>query len=193
MFTGIVEEVGRLRRADPGPPAARLTFEAEVVLVGTQVGDSIAVDGCCLSVVELGENWWAAEAVDETLGRTTLGSLSPGDPVNLERSLATDGRLGGHWVTGHVDGVGRILSPAPDLEVEVPERLRRYLAGKGSVAVDGISLTVVEPTERGFTAAVIPHTMVASTLGAKKVGSSVNLEADLIAKYVERLLGAAPR
>jgi riboflavin synthase len=154
----------------------------------TSVGDSIAVNGCCLTVVDLGPGWWAADAVDETLDRTNLGELRAGDPVNLERPLAAGGRLGGHLVQGHVDGVGRVTRVAPDLEVEVPDSLRTYLVEKGSVAVDGVSLTVVEVTSTGFSVAIIPHTLASTTLGRRMPGDAVNLEADVIAKYVERLL-----
>lgn len=193
MFTGIVEEMGALRSSGPSPAAEggrRLVFDAQVVLEGTAIGDSVAVNGCCLTVVEAGPDWWAADAVAETLGRTNLGGLRPGDPVNLERAMSLGARLGGHLVQGHVDGVGRIVRPAPELEIEAPAEVRRYLVEKGSVTVDGTSLTVVSVTATGFTIALIPHTMGATTLGAKRPGDPVNLEVDVIAKYAERLLAA---
>ncbi len=192
MFTGIVEELGAFAAAEPAPESAdsgsRLTFHAEVVTQGSRVGDSIAVNGCCLTVVALGPGWWSADAVPETLGRTSLGSLTPGDPVNLERAVSVGSRLGGHLVQGHVDAVGRIDQIGPDLEVSAPQGVRRYLVEKGSVTVDGVSLTVVAVTEAGFAVAVIPHTLAVTTLGRKSVGDPVNLEADVIAKYAERLL-----
>ncbi len=189
MFTGIVEELGRLRHRSPASRGGtRLVFEARQVLAETRVGDSIAVNGCCLTVVESGEDWWAADAVDETLRRTNLGALAPGDPVNLERPLRLQDRLGGHLVQGHVDGIGHIVTGAPDLAVSAPDTVRPYLVAKGSVTVDGCSLTVVEVTADGFTVAVIPHTEAVTTLGRKRPGDPVNLEADVVAKYVQRLL-----
>lgn len=190
MFTGIVEELGEVRAVEPAAVATRLVFEAPLVASDAAVGDSIAVDGTCLTVVDTGPGWWAAQAVPETLGRTTLGRLRPGDPVNLERPVRPESRLGGHLVQGHVDGVGEIVAPAPDLAVRVPAGLVRYLVPKGSVTVDGCSLTVVDVTADAFSVAVIPHTAAVTTLGRKTAGDAVNLEADVIAKYVERLLGA---
>jgi riboflavin synthase len=192
MFTGIVEELGSFAASEPpsGSVAlgSRLTFRAETVIEGTRIGDSIAVNGCCLTVVALGPGWWAADAVPETLGRTSLGSLEPGDPVNLERPVSVGSRLGGHLVQGHVDGVGRVTRSGPDLQVAAPDSVRRYLVEKGSVTVDGVSLTVVAVAGEGFGVAVIPHTLEVTTLGRKSVGDPVNLEADVIAKYAERLL-----
>lgn len=188
MFTGIVEEMGALATTEAAPGGARLVFRAGVVIDGTGVGDSISVNGCCLTVVDIGPGWWAADAVGETLGRTNLGALRPGDAVNLERSVAVGSRLGGHLVQGHVDGVGHITRVAPDLGVEAPEAILRYLVEKGSVTIDGVSLTVVAVTPASFNVAVIPHTLAVTTLGHKQVGDPVNLEADVIAKYAERLL-----
>lgn len=181
MFTGIVEELGLLRARD----RSRFTFAAEVVTADAAIGASIAVNGCCLTVVDLGAGWWAADVVDETLSRTNLGDLSPGDPVNLERPLRLSDRLGGHLVQGHVDAVGEVVAPAPDLAVRAPHT--RYLVEKGSVAVDGVSLTVVDADRGGFAVAVIPHTASVTTLGLRAPGDRVNLEFDLVAKYVERL------
>ena len=184
MFTGIVEEQGRVARID----ADFLRIEAEVVLRDATLGASIAVNGCCLTLVRSGPGWWEAEVTTETLNRTCLGRLVVGEPVNLERPVRLEDRLGGHLVQGHVDGVGTILAPGPDLQVEIPENLFRYVVEKGSITVDGISLTVVKPTENGFTASIIPHTLSVTSLGHKGVGSPVNIEVDVIAKYVERLL-----
>ena len=190
MFTGIVEELGRLRARDGGS----LVIEAPLVSEDARVGDSIAVNGCCLTVTASGEGWWAADAVDETLSRTNLDRLSPGDPVNLERPMRLSDRLGGHLVQGHVDAVGTILEAAPALRVGAPASVLRYVAEKGSITVDGVSLTVVEVTAEGFSAAIVPHTAQATTLGHKGPGERVNLEVDVIAKYTERLLngGAHP-
>ena len=184
MFTGIVEELGRVERSE-GPD---LVVAASVVLEDVTMGASIAVNGCCLTVVEWSDGWWRAELSPETLSRTSLGALSPGDPVNLERPVRLSDRLGGHLVQGHVDAVGRIVRPAPDLAVSVPDRLLRYLVEKGSVTIDGVSLTVVEVLADGCTVAVIPHTMEVTTLGVRREGDPVNLEVDVMAKYAERLL-----
>ena len=186
MFTGIVEELGSVRSRGGG----RFVFEADLTLDGTTIGDSVAVKGCCLTVVEVGDGWWSADAVDETLARTNLGDLRPGDPVNLERPVRLADRLGGHLVQGHVDAVGEVVEPAPDLRVRVPADLLRYVVETGSVTVDGCSLTVVQPLDDGFTVAIIPHTAAVTTLGRRRPGERVNVEVDLVAKYVERLLAA---
>lgn len=190
VFTGIIEEVGRLRSVATVPGASRMVFEAGIVVEGSRVGDSIAVNGCCLTVVEMGAGWWAADAVPETLGRTNLRHLEAGDPVNLERPVRLADRLGGHLVQGHVDGVGTVVRPAPELRVRVPEGLLRYLVAKGSITVDGCSLTVVDVSGDGFNVAIIPHTAEVTVLGRRRVGDEVNLEVDVIAKYAERLLAA---
>ncbi len=184
MFTGIIEQLGRGRGADGG----RFTFEARPVLEDTAVGDSIAVNGCCLTVVALGDGWWQADVVEETVARTTLSSLAPGQPVNLERSLRVGDRLGGHLVQGHVDGVGEVLKPPPELCVKPPSELSRYIAEKGSVTVDGVSLTVARSVAGAFAVAVIPHTAEVTTLGTLRPGDRVNIEVDLVARYVARLL-----
>jgi riboflavin synthase len=188
MFTGIVEEMGAVATNEPAPEGARLVFQAKVVIDETAIGDSISVNGCCLTVVDTGAGWWAADAVQETLTRTNLGFLRPGDRVNLERSVSVGSRLGGHLVQGHVDGVGHITRVAPDLEVEAPASVLRYLVEKGSVTVDGVSLTVVAVGMSTFTVAVIPHTLAVTTLGLRQADDPVNLEVDVIAKYAERLL-----
>jgi riboflavin synthase len=190
MFTGIVEELGRVLAVDAGEGITRLAFSAPKVAEGAATGDSIGVNGCCLTVVELGPTWWAAEATEETLRRTTTGDLQPGDAVNLERPVRLSDRLGGHLVQGHVDGVGTVVEPAPDLQITVPQALLPYLVEKGSVTVDGCSLTVVQVLPDGFTVAIIPHTAAVTTIGLRRPGDRVNLEVDVIAKYVERLLAA---
>jgi riboflavin synthase len=182
MFTGLIEELGSLRTREGG----RFTFAAELVTGDADLGDSIAVNGCCLTVVELGPGLWSADVVDETLARTNLGALRPGDPVNLERPLRPTDRLGGHFVQGHVDGLGEVVQPAPELVVRTSGA--RYLVEKGSIAVDGVSLTVVGVTEDTFRVAVIPHTAAVTTLGHRRPGDAVNLEFDILGKYVERLL-----
>lgn len=188
MFTGIVEELGRVESID-GP---RLRIGASAVLEGVRLGDSIATNGCCLTVVATGDGaaggWWEADVSDETWRRTCLGALRPGDPVNLERPVRLEDRLGGHLVQGHVDGVGEIVDPAPELRVRTPGALLRYVVEKGSITVDGVSLTVVDVLDDGFTVALIPHTAAVTTLGHKGRGDQVNLEVDVVAKYVERLL-----
>ncbi len=182
MFTGLIEELGVLETRR----GARFSFSASLVTSDARLGDSIAVNGCCLTVVGLGPAWWSADVVDETLARTTLGDLRPGDPVNLERPVRLSDRLGGHLVQGHVDGVGEVVSGPPDLVVRTATT--RYLVEKGSVAVDGASLTVVEVGDEAFRVAVIPHTADVTTLGRRRPGDRVNLEFDILAKYVERLL-----
>jgi len=184
MFTGIVEEMGVVEARH----GQRFRFRAPLVSEGAQLGESIAVNGCCLTVVDMGPGWWEADVVQESLDRTNLDDLRPGDAVNLERPVRLADRLGGHMVQGHVDGVGTIVSPAPDLRVRTPEHLLRYIVEKGSITVDGCSLTVVSPTEDGFTVAIIPHTTEITVLGRKGPGERVNLEVDVIAKYTERLL-----
>jgi len=188
MFTGIVEELGEVASRD----GAKLRLHATTVLEGSGLGASIAVNGCCLTLVDSGEGWWEADVSDETYARTNLGDLQPGDPVNLERPVRLEDRLGGHLVQGHVDAVGEIVHPVPDLRIRVPEQLLRYIVEKGSITVDGVSLTVVDPLDDGFTVAVIPHTSEVTTLGRKGAGDRVNLEVDVIAKYTERLLGFLP-
>jgi riboflavin synthase len=184
MFTGIVEELGRVAALD----GARLRLSATTVLADVAMGASIAVNGCCLTVVAWGPDWWEADVSDETFRRTSLGSLTPGDPVNLERPVRLEDRLGGHLVQGHVDAVGHVVQRVPDLRVRMPEPLLRYVVEKGSITVDGVSLTVVDVLADGFTVAVIPHTSEVTTLGARRPGDAVNLEVDVMAKYAERLL-----
>ncbi|MBJ82672.1 MAG: riboflavin synthase [Acidimicrobiaceae bacterium] len=184
MFTGLIEELGSFVSSD----GERFRFAANQVLEETTVDDSIAVNGCCLTVVALGEDWWEADVVAETVQRTSLGQLTPGDPVNFERAVRYSDRLGGHMVQGHVDGVGTVVTPGPDLRIRTSEGLDKYLVEKGSVTVDGVSLTCFHVNENCFSVALIPHTLAVTTLGSYLVGDSVNIEVDVIAKYVERLL-----
>ncbi len=186
MFTGLVEELGRVA----GLEGHRLRVRADLVVEDAKVGDSVAVNGCCLTVVDLAPGELAFDVVDESFARTTLGDLAEGDPVNLERPVRAADRLGGHIVQGHVDAVGEVVEPAPDLYVRTDPAVLRYVVEKGSVAVDGISLTVVEDRADGFTVAVIPHTAEVTTLGARRPGDRVNLEVDVMAKYAEKLLAA---
>ena len=187
MFTGIVEELGSVAALE----GSRLRLNGPAVLSDVELGASIAVNGCCLTVVawDTATGWFEVDVTQETFDRTQLGDLRPGDPVNLERPVRLSDRLGGHLVQGHVDAVGVIVNPAPDLKVKVPEGLHRYLVEKGSVTVDGVSLTVVDPAADGFTVALIPHTMEVTTLGRKGAGDRVNIEVDVMAKYAESLLG----
>jgi riboflavin synthase len=196
MFTGLIEERGRVTALEPLAGGRRLHIAARRVLEDLAVGASVAVDGCCLTVTALDSGFFAVEAVPETLARTTLGSLAVGDGVNLERALALGERLGGHLVQGHVDGVGVVRALVPEgegrrLRLEVPEPLRRFVAEKGSIAVDGVSLTVAAGTPDGCEIALIPHTLEATGMGGYAPGRRVNLEVDLLARYLARLLDAS--
>ena len=184
MFTGIVEELGEVMSRD----GAKLRIKAVLVLGDVEMGASIAVNGTCLTVVAWGDDWWEADVVEETFDRTCLGALQPGDRVNLERPVRLADRLGGHLVQGHVDTVGTIVTAAPDLRVTIPVEMLRYVVEKGSVTVDGTSLTVAAVHPDGFSIAVIPHTAEVTTLGRKGPGDPVNIELDVVAKYVESLL-----
>lgn len=194
MFTGIVEEVGRVSAVEPRASGSRLRIEASRVTADLREGDSVAVSGVCLTAVEITADAFSADVSRETLERSTLGQARPGTPVNLERALSASARLGGHIVQGHVDGTGVIVSfderGGGDwwLEVEAPADLARYLVYKGSIAVDGISLTVARVDGPRFAVAVIPHTWANTTLRTARPGARVNLETDVLAKYVEKLL-----
>ena len=185
MFTGIVEELGKVGSRD----GSRLRINSTTVLEGSDLGASIAVNGCCLTVVATdGSSYWDADVSEETYSRTNLGSLQTGDVVNLERPMALGERLGGHMVLGHVDAVGHVVSPAPDLVIRIPRDLMHLIVEKGSVTVDGISLTAFDLTADTFRVAVIPHTTAVTTLGVRKAGDAVNIEMDVLAKHVQRLV-----
>jgi riboflavin synthase len=197
MFTGIVEELGEVVALDLGPDSARVTVRGPLTSADAREGDSIAVDGACLTVTAAGGGRFTADVMRETLERTTLGGRRPGDAVNLERAVPAGGRLGGHVVQGHVDGVGHVVARTPGdrwetVRFAVPARLAGYVAEKGSVAVDGVSLTVARVDDGAdgttFTVGLIPTTLEATTLGRAAPGTPVNLEVDVLAKYVERLL-----
>jgi riboflavin synthase len=193
VFTGLVEEVGRVVSLETGE-MVRLRASASRVLGGTRIGDSVSVNGVCLTVNEVDGETLAFYAMPETLRRTALGDLAAGSPVNLERAMTLERRFGGHIVQGHVDGVGAVLEVRPEgdaqiWEFEAPRDVLRYTVEKGSVCVDGISLTVVALRDASFTASILPQTRANTNLGELRVGDRVNLEADVIGKYVERLLG----
>jgi riboflavin synthase len=190
MFTGIVEELGTVLSRTDTPTGVTFRFKASTVLEESGPGASIAVNGCCLTLTQSGDGWWQADAVQETLDRTNLADVQVGDMVNLERPVRLADRLGGHLVQGHVDAVGTIVNPAPDLRIQMPKELLKYVVEKGSITIDGCSLTVVKPNEDGFTVALIPHTIEVTTFGRKGIGARVNLEVDVMAKYAEQLLVA---
>ena len=194
MFTGIVEEVGTVREIQRDGGSAILSVDCSIVTEDVRLGDSISVNGCCLTVTTMVDTGgFTADLMGETLERTSLGSLAPGAGVNLERALRADARLGGHLVQGHVDGVGTITAIQPlegwtVMRVAAPDHLHRYIVEKGSITVDGTSLTVMETDADGFTVGLIPHTLEATSLRERSAGDRVNLEVDVIAKYVEKML-----
>lgn len=211
MFTGIVEELGRVVRLETVEDSARLTVEAPTVTQDVNLGDSVSVNGCCLTVTAVHGSTFTADLMAETLTRTTLGSQAPGDPVNLERALRASDRLGGHIVQGHVDATAEVLDHHRGehwdlLRIGLPQEIARYVAVKGSVALDGVSLTVVDvvdasstldvapvpSAEASLSVGLIPETLRRTTLGSRRPGERVNLEVDVLAKYAERLLGARP-
>ncbi|AWN26149.1 riboflavin synthase [Streptomyces sp. NEAU-S7GS2] len=194
MFTGIVEELGEVVAVEDLADASRFRLRGPVVTEDAKHGDSIAVNGVCLTVVETADGEFTADVMAETLNRSSLGALAAGSRVNLERPMALGGRLGGHLVQGHVDGTGTILERTPGehweiVKIALPAALSRYVVEKGSITVDGVSLTVVDAGDDYFTISLIPTTLALTTLGIKKAGDPVNLEVDVLAKYVERLLG----
>ncbi len=193
MFTGLVETLGAVVSIEDQPPGVLLTIAAGAIAEAAAIGDSISVNGCCLTVVRRGGDGFSFEAGEETLRRTNLGKLSSGSRVNLERSLRLDDRLGGHFVSGHIDGAGQLIERIDDQDwstfwFAAPPQLMRQMAEKGSIAVDGVSLTLVDVQDDRFSVALIPHTLNVTTLGALRVGDAVNLETDILAKYVQRQL-----
>ena len=193
MFSGIVEALGRIAELRPEPPGCTLVVEEPKIAAATKVADSICVNGCCLTVVEADARTMAFQAGPETLARTNLGDLKTGSFVNLERALAVGDRLGGHFVSGHIDGLGTLAERIDHGEwstfwFQLPRRLSMQMASKGSIAVDGVSLTIVDSEPDRFSVALIPFTLAVTTLGPLKVGDKVNLETDILAKYVERLV-----
>jgi riboflavin synthase len=195
MFTGIVEELGTVAAIEDQGDALRLTVRATTALEGTRLGDSISVNGCCLTVAALDGDTWTADLMQETLDKTSLRGAAPGDRVNLERAMTPEQRLGGHIVQGHVDGVGVVVRRDPSehwdvVEVSLPAELARYVVPKGSITVDGVSLTVVDVGPDSFTVSLIPETLARTTLGTRAPGDRVNLETDVIARHVEKLMTA---
>ena len=193
MFTGIIEEMGTVRRLDRTPISCRLTIAATLVLQGTQIGDSIAVNGVCLTVTDLQKDAFTADVMPETLRRSSLGILRSGSSVNLERAMVANGRFGGHIVSGHIDGTGTIASKVPEgnaqiVTISAAPNLLRYIVEKGSIAIDGISLTVAAVDGEGFSVSTIPHTVAQTNLSQRRRGDPVNLETDVVGKYIEKLL-----
>ena len=193
MFSGIVEEMGAVKSVEKGLAGARMSILASTVLQDLKIGESVSVSGTCMTITGREEQDFSIDVSSETMNRTTLGSVSAGAPVNLERAMRLNERIGGHLVTGHVDGIGLLRRREQDgnamhLTIEAPDDILRYCIQKGSITVDGISLTINGVSERSFTVAIIPHTAKVTTMGLKQIGDSVNLETDLIGKYVERLL-----
>lgn len=192
MFTGIIEEIGTVCRIEHGAKGARLTIQAKTVLEDTRIGDSIATNGVCLTVVSMTGDSFSADVMAESLRRSSLGTLQGGSPVNLERAMAANGRFGGHIVSGHIDGTGTIASQKREdnavwVKIKTPAPLLRYIVEKGSIAIDGVSLTVAAVTDTDFSVSIIPHTGTQTILLGKKPGDPVNLECDVIGKYVEKL------
>ncbi|MGN1206102.1 MAG: riboflavin synthase [Eubacterium sp.] len=194
MFTGIIEEIGTVEQIQKGTQSAVLTIQCEKVLEGTQIGDSIAVNGVCLTVTSMQKNSYTADVMAETLRRSSLAGLKKGSRVNLERAMPADGRFGGHIVAGHIDGTGTVAEITKDetavwYRISAENELLRYIVEKGSIAIDGISLTVAKVSDSDFLVSIIPHTQSETTLRERKVSDIVNLECDIIGKYVERLCG----
>lgn len=197
MFTGIIEELGTVERVTRGRVSAVIAIRAEHILSDLKIGDSVAVNGVCLTATGLTGHGFTADVMHETLDRSALAGLGPGSPVNLERAMAANGRFGGHIVAGHVDGVGTIAAIEQDdnaiwFTITAPAQVLRYVVEKGSIAIDGISLTVARVETDRFAVSVIPHTAAVTLLGQRRTGDRVNLESDLVGKYVERLLRTTP-
>jgi len=193
MFTGIIEEIGKITGVIKGQRSSQLWVQGAVIIDDLKLGDSVAVNGVCLTVSQLSENKWMADVMSETLSRSNLGDLKGGSVVNLERAMPANGRFGGHMVAGHIDGTGHIIQIIKDdnaviFEIGAPLKILRYIIEKGSIAIDGISLTVIEMTADSFKVSIIPHTIKQTILGIKKPGDPVNLENDLVGKYIEKLL-----
>lgn len=193
MFTGLIEEVGKIAQIHKQGEFAVVTINATKVLQDVHIGDSIAVNGVCLTVTSFSSHQFSADVMSETLKRTSLGELKPNSPVNLERAMAANGRFGGHIVSGHIDGTGEIIEITPAhhstwYRIKTSPKLMRYIIEKGSITIDGISLTVVDTEEESFRVSIIPHTIKATNLGSKKIGSVVNLENDIVGKYLEQFL-----
>lgn len=198
MFTGIIEEVGTVKGLDLQGASARICLSADTILAGTKLGDSIAVNGVCLTVTDLKKDSFCADVMAETLRRSSLGALRKGSKVNLERAMAADGRFGGHMVSGHIDGTGTIVKITPEANaiwytIEAGEAILDGIVEKGSIAIDGISLTVATITDTDFSVSIIPHTAANTILSVKKVGDMVNLENDIIGKYVQKFLTKEPK
>jgi len=193
MFTGIIEEIGKITAVVKGQRSSQLWVQGELVIDDLKLGDSVAVNGVCLTVSQLHGNKWMADVMSETLNRSNLGDLKGGSAVNLERAMPANGRFGGHMVAGHIDGTGHIVQITKDdnaviFEIKAPPKILRYIIEKGSIAIDGISLTVIGMTVDCFKVSIIPHTVKQTILGIKKSGDLVNLENDLVGKYIESLL-----
>ena len=194
LFTGIIEETGVIRALSMSGHSGEISIRAKTVLEGTKIGDSIAVNGICLTVTSLRPDGFTADVMPETVSRSSLGGASAGDRVNLERAMAADGRFGGHIVSGHIDGIGTVRDLTRDenavwVRIETEPQILRYIVEKGSITIDGISLTVASVTDRDFSVSIIPHTGAETTLLSRQPGDPVNLETDIIAKYTEKLLG----
>lgn len=197
MFTGIVEEVGNIIQIDRGSKSSVLHIGGKLIFDDLKIGDSVAVNGVCLTVTTLSSNSFTADVMSETLSRSSLGALTRNSPVNLERAMAANGRFGGHIVSGHIDGTGTVESIKKDdnavwYTIKASEKLMRYIVEKGSIAIDGISLTVARVTKDAFSVSIIPHTIKATILGTKSTGDMVNLENDVVGKYIERFLTVPP-
>lgn len=198
MFTGIIEEVGKIQSIQKGTSSSVLSVQASEIMDDIHLGDSVAVNGVCLTVISISPSGFTADVMHETLNRSSLGNLRTGSPVNLERAMPANGRFGGHIVSGHIDGTGRVSDICRDdnavwYTIKTPSSVLRYIIEKGSIAIDGISLTVAKVSKNSFRVSIIPHTVSRTTLSSCRVGDSVNLENDCIGKYVERLIERVPQ